>query len=186
MSDTIAYPPQHRPGFPRQFTAERTVPGLSRPGSTSHGGARRGQSRVERRVAQMIERCEDVIDYSIIAMLGGISIATMAYTTATLLTTSSSFAAATSNAVSGLLITLILVEIARTVHTSDKERAIRKLMLVVIVSGLREVLWMNASAGSGAADGGFGRPLTLAIVTVVLVGLAVAYALVRRSGGGKT
>jgi uncharacterized membrane protein (DUF373 family) len=125
--------------------------------------------------------------YSIATVLSGIAIATMVYTTATLLTTSDSFAAATSNAVAGVLIVLILIEITRTVITppDSKGVAIRRLLMIAIMSALREVLWIGVNAEAGKTSTEIGKPLAMAISTIVVVGLAAAFVLVRRASDEK-
>lgn len=155
--------------------ARRTTKGVKRP-------------TFRRRVSKFVAGFEEWMHYGIATVLSGIAVATMAYTTVTLLTTSHSFADATSNAVAGVLIVLILIEITRTVLTppDSKGVAIRRLLMIAIMSALREVLWIGVNAGSGNTTTEIGKPLAMAISTVVVVGLAAAFVLVRRASGNRT
>jgi uncharacterized membrane protein (DUF373 family) len=185
MSSTVAITRpgsrNHRP----QYSAERTESGVTRPAKSERAPLYRKKTLLNRRVTKAIERFEEWMHYSIATVLSGIAIATMAYTTVTLLTTSDSFAAATSNAVAGVLIVLILVEITRTVvmQPDGKGVAIRRLLMIAIMSALREVLWIGVS---GSTKTEIGKPIAMAISTIVVVGLSVAFVLVRRASGEKT
>jgi uncharacterized membrane protein (DUF373 family) len=186
MSTTITAPGPRQSAHKPQFTAERTIPRRPRRPDTladtivrAQALRERGRLGIQRRVTDLLSQVEGWVQCCIVAVLIGIAIATMAYTTVTLLTTSSSFAEATNSAVGGMLIVLILVEITRTIITGPD--GIRRLLLIAIMSGLREVLWIGVSAGN--AHGEMGKPLTMAIVTVIVIGLAGAFALVGRSSG---
>lgn len=136
--------------------------------------------RTREQFSQFVERFEDAMHYVVALMLGAIAIATLAVTTRTLLVNPAhtNFATTTSNAVSGVLIALILVEIMRTVTTypDSKGVAIRRLFMIAIMSTLRDVLWVgvNSEAGGLSTD----RSLAMAIGSVVVVGLAFAFTLV--------
>ena len=116
MSSTAAITAPSRSDHRPQYSAERSRPVARRPANGDEPATRK-KVPFKRRVTKAIERFEEWMHYSIATVLSGIAIATMAYTTVTLLTSSDSFAAATSNAVAGVLIVLILIEITRTVVT---------------------------------------------------------------------
>jgi uncharacterized membrane protein (DUF373 family) len=186
MSSTIAISSPSRRDHRPQYSAERTRSDVSRRAATKERPpTTRKRAPFKRRVTRAIERFEEWMHYSIATVLSGIAIATMAYTTVSLLTSSDSFAAATSNAVAGVLIVLILIEITRTVVTppDSKGVAIRRLLMIAIMSALREVLWIGI-AGNTKTE--IDKPLAMAISTIVVVGLAVAFVLVRRASGEKT
>lgn len=182
MNSTIAVTSPSRRDHRPQYSAERSpsAPGRSSVATKPTAAVAKRKPPFKRRVTKVIERFEEWMHYSIATVLSGIAIATMAYTTVTLLTTSDSFAAATSNAVAGVLIVLILIEITRTVVTppDSKGVAIRRLLMIAIMSALREVLWIGVS---GDAKTEIDKPLAMAISTIVVVGLAVAFVLVRRA-----
>ncbi len=139
---------------------------------------------------RLVKQFEKAMHYAVAGMLSTIAVATMLYTTVVLVTaprmfsSPSKFGLATSNAVGGVLIVLILVEITRTVVTSpdNKGIAIRRLLMIGIMSALREVLWIGVNSGAKIE---LGKPIAMAISTIVVVGLAMAYTLVRRVSGGR-
>jgi uncharacterized membrane protein (DUF373 family) len=159
-----------------------------------HHKKRHGRTRAR----TVIERIEDSMHYSVAAVLILIAIAMLGETIWALVTTRLPFSVAASSAVAGVLFVLILVEITRTVidPPDTKGVALRRLLMIAIVSALREVLLVSAnaadlsntsavSAESHASALG-SSPITLAISMAVVIGLAAAFALMRRSGGAAT
>jgi uncharacterized membrane protein (DUF373 family) len=123
-------------------------------------------------------------------MLIAIAIALLVETTWTLITASGPFVNAASTAVGGVLLVLIIVEITRTVITIPDTNgvAIRRLIVIAIVSALREVLWIGVSpalASSGTTGTAANKPLDMGITTAVVFGLAISFALVRRASAKK-
>lgn len=172
MSSTITIASPTRPGKASASTA----------GVSTHQPPRHKKIHTRQRVTKAMKRFEDTMHYTIAFVLSGIAIATMIETTRTLLMTPSTttFATATSNAVGGVLIVLILVEITRTVITppDSKGVAIRRLLVIAIMSAVREVLWVGVNSDASASTG---KSLAMAISSAVVVGLAVAFTLVRRT-----
>jgi uncharacterized membrane protein (DUF373 family) len=145
--------------------------------------------RTGQRVARVIERFEESVHLSIACTLIAIAIALLVETVWTLVTTGP-FLAAACTAVGEVLLVLILVEIARTVRIipDNNGSAIRKLIVIAIMSALREVLWIGMSptfAGNSAAGGSVDRPLDLGVSTVAVLGLVFAFALMRRASAKK-
>lgn len=123
-------------------------------------------------------------------MLIAIAIALLVETTWTLITASGPFLNAASTAVGEVLIVLIIVEITRTVFTIPDTTgiAIRRLIVIAIVSALREVLWIGVSpalASTSTSSKAIDRPLDMGIATAVVFGLVVSFVLARRASARK-
>jgi uncharacterized membrane protein (DUF373 family) len=124
--------------------------------------------------------------YCVAIVLICIATAMMAETVWALVTASTTFAVAASSAVGGVLFVLILVEITRTVvfPPDSKGVAIRRLLVIAIVSALREVLLISAHSMVHPVPSHSevtGIPLEMGISTAVVVGLAAAFVLLHRA-----
>ncbi len=149
----------------------------------------RTRSRTRRsceRVKSVMEDLEEWIHYLIAAVLIVIATTVMGDAVWTLMTSSTTFAVAATSAVGGVMFALILVEITRTVVIPpDKSIAMRGLFMIAIVSALREVLVVSAGSMVRPAsphDQLTGMPLEAAISAAVVISMAAAFVLVRRSG----
>jgi uncharacterized membrane protein (DUF373 family) len=202
MSSTITSPmPSPRRREAPRHAAERSHPSKSHPADPAeereHKQHRHKKAHSRTRARKIIKSVENSMHYSVAAVLIGIAIVMLVETIWALVTTRLQFSVAASSAVAGVLFVLILVEITRTVidPPDDKGTAIRRLLMIAIVSALREVLLVSAKAMDmpGASGGSAGSssvaigasPVTLAASTAVVVGLAFAFALMRRAGGEK-
>jgi uncharacterized membrane protein (DUF373 family) len=150
----------------------------------------RKKAHPARRAEHVVKRCEASVHYSVAFMLIAIAIALLVETTWTLVTASGPFVNAASAAVGEVLLVLIIVEITRTVITIPDANgiAIRRLIVIAIVSALREVLWVGVSpalASSGASASTVDKPLDMGITTAAVFGLAISFALVRRASAKK-
>lgn len=185
--------PRRRPSNP-VHRPRRDATGTRNAGTGDHANAARPKtckkSHPGRRAAHLVKRCEASVHYSVAFMLIAIAIALLVETTWTLITASGPFVNAASTAVGGVLLVLIIVEITRTVITIPDTNgvAIRRLIVIAIVSALREVLWIGVSpalASSGTTGTAANKPLDMGITTAVVFGLAISFALVRRASAKK-
>jgi len=167
-------------------TAKHPAASISRAGASKAKLGKR--HRVEQRVTGAIERFEESVHLSIAFTLIAIAIVLLVETIWTLLTTGP-FLAAVYTAVGEVLLVLILVEIARTVRMipDDNGVVVGKLVVIAIVSAVREVLWIGVSpafAGGGAGNV-VEKPLDLGVSIAAVLGLIVAFVLMRRASAKK-
>jgi uncharacterized membrane protein (DUF373 family) len=182
---------RHKPQARHRRQAPKAQAGRKRPTAPTKGEASTKTKRDKRRstgqrVAGVIERCEASVHLSVACTLIVIAFALLGETLWTLATTGP-FVSAACTAVGEVLLVLILVEIARTVRMipDDNGSVIRKLIVIAIMSALREVLWIGVSpafAGSNASGGVVDKPLDLAVSTAAVLGLVFAFGLMRRTG----
>jgi uncharacterized membrane protein (DUF373 family) len=174
---------RHRRQAPKA-RASRKQPAARMGGKRSTKTKHDERRNTGQRVAGVIERCEASVHLSVACTLIVIAFALLGETLWTLATTGP-FVTAACTAVGEVLLVLILVEIARTVRMipDDNGSVIRKLIVIAIMSALREVLWIGVSpafAGSDASGGVVDKPLDLAVSTAAVLGLVFAFGLMRR------
>jgi uncharacterized membrane protein (DUF373 family) len=163
--------------------AEAGVPVLPPAGTTSNASAETGRSHLG-----LIEHAENLVHYVVAAVLMAVAIFTLFDTTRTLTmsVTKSSFPAAATAAVNGVLFAVIIVEITRTVlsHFDKKGLQLQPFLIIGIVSALREVLSVGArlSLNTMPAREVHTSLLELGINAAVVVGLAGSLVLIRRYG----
>jgi uncharacterized membrane protein (DUF373 family) len=182
--------PRRRPSNP-VHRPRRDATGTRNAGAGDDAGVVRSKTRKKshpgRRAARVVKRCEVSVHYSVAFVLIAIAIALLAETTWALITASGPFVNAAGTAVGDVLLVLIIVEITRTVVTIPDTNgiAIRRLIVIAIVSALREVLWIGVSpalASGGTTGTVVDKSLDMGVTTAVVFGLAISFALVRRAG----
>ncbi len=149
------------------------------------GRSRRSRMRTPiRRIEEIVRRTFEIVDhfahYSVAALLAVIAVVTLGETISTLAMTHATFSAAATAAVSDVVFVTIVLGIARTVATRFEGKQVQAVLTMGIVECLREVLVIGMRLAAGPSV--HSMLTELGVYTAVVVGLAAALALVRRSG----
>jgi uncharacterized membrane protein (DUF373 family) len=152
-------------------------------------GDRTSRVRLERkyRPVAAIDRVEEVVHYAVAALLLVIAVIVLVRTVDHLIEQRHSFPLQVINGINDLLVVVILMELLRTViaHLETNDFQIRSFLIVGIISAVRHILSVGArltlAAETSAED--FRRSqIELGVSAAVVLGLAVSFFLISRSG----
>jgi uncharacterized membrane protein (DUF373 family) len=148
--------------------------------------SRRRLERKYRPVA-VIDRVEEVVHYAVAALLLVIAVIVLFRTVDHLIEQRDDFPLQVINGINDLLVVVILMELLRTViaHLETNDFQIRSFLIVGIISAVRHILSVGArltlAAETSAED--FRRSqIELGVSAAVVLGLAVSFFLISRSG----
>jgi uncharacterized membrane protein (DUF373 family) len=136
-----------------------------------------------RLLIRFLASVEDVVYLALALSLVGIAIAALYNTISDLLSSSSPFAQTITNAVSGILFVVIVLEIFRTLaaHLEGGGFQLLPFLVIGIISAVRHLLLVGARSVNGGTAFNHAQ-IELGVSAGVALVLAIALVLVQRSG----
>jgi uncharacterized membrane protein (DUF373 family) len=137
-----------------------------------------------RRLLLFLTSVEDVVYLAVALSLIGIAIAALYNTISDLLSSSGPFAQTVTNAVSGVLFVVIVLEIFRTLvaHLEGGGFQLLPFLVIGIISAVRHLLLVGALAVSNGSTAFNHAQIELGVNAGVALILVIALVLVHRSG----
>jgi uncharacterized membrane protein (DUF373 family) len=136
-----------------------------------------------RRLIRFLTSVEDVVYLALALSLVAIAIAGLYNTISDLLSSSGAFAPTITNAVSGILFVVIVLEIFRTLvaHLEGGGFQLLPFLVIGIISAVRHLLLVGARSVNGSTAFNHAQ-IELGVSAGVALVLAIALVLVQRSG----
>ncbi len=137
-----------------------------------------------RRLLLFLTSVEDVVYLAVALSLIGIAIAALYNTISDLLSSSGPFAQTVTNAVSGVLFVVIVLEIFRTLvaHLEGGGFQLLPFLVIGIISAVRHLLLVGALSVSNGSSAFNHAQIELGVNAGVALILVIALVLVHRSG----